>query len=442
MRIQHTLRIMVLLGLIGTGLSAQAATVLVPSNSPTITGAIAAANSGDVVLIENSAVYTEQVVVNKPITLMAAPNQTPTIRYDTAALPYSFVVFGASAGAQIGSNGGGRITLDGVGDLDITTFLPTPIGAGEIICENLELINGHASMQFLFPAPTSSAAVLTFRNLSIDGAGVVNFMIRPDLLNGATFNIEDCVIVGAGRFVVLHGGSGVVPLSVGTVNIEGSVLSGLQNALTSEPSAQVITWNVTNSVLESTVDEIGTAALGTSGACWWIRAPNQIITITRSVLIESGIGSTFYFFPGTGTTVTMDHVDIISRNNICVRFDGAMNRNLSIRNSNIYSFDSAGFFGSFTASDVLNNDYNNVFGGYDGLELVKPTIKGPNDPATPEEPLYAAPTITGLNFEYTNPVLLVADEFGGSLGSFLNFGIVPPPPPPPTASVADWNLYE
>lgn len=346
-----------------------AATIHVPANSATVQGAVDMANPGDVVSIDNSAVYVESVAVQEAITIMAAAGQTPTLRYDSAdATPASYMFYSNVSGAQMGSNLGGQITLDGACDNRVTTFLQSNITSGEVVFENLRCINSTPSAYFIYPDPdppgdgATGTAVFTFNNIVADGVGCnlsgptarfddPDFLIRPDLLSGSTINLNNCTITGADRMCILHGG-GDNTSSFGVININGSILAGRELAITSEPGdpprALPITWNVTDSYLESSIDAVEGSIFG-GYAAWWIRAAGQVVNATRTVLKENGIGRAFDpWFPGDNGTVTMDHCDIISATNIAITLGPptlAQPRVVSIRNTNIVAEDSVGFFG-------------------------------------------------------------------------------------------------
>lgn len=102
-----------------------------------------------------------------------------------------------------------------------------------------------------------------------------------------------------------------------------------------------------------------------------------------------------------------------------------------------------GSSGVISGNDTFINDYNNVVGGYGGLDMVDPAIKGPNDIDPAILPDYLEPMADSYNFEYTNGTLLTGDEFGGPIGSFRYFGVPPAPTPTPipSSSVGDWSLY-
>ncbi len=202
---------------------ANAATIHVAKNTPisSVQTAVNMATDGDVVQIDDSAVYNESVAVNKPITLMAAPGQTPTLQYDsTNPNPVSYMIYCSAAGAKCGSNEGGQITLDGACNPNITVFLGTNVNSGEVIFENLRCINGQPPDQFIYPDPDPPGAggggnsVFTFNNIVGEAAGCdpgtrfddMDFPIRPDFLEGSTLNLNFCTVTNADRMCILHGG--------------------------------------------------------------------------------------------------------------------------------------------------------------------------------------------------------------------------------------------
>lgn len=434
--------------------STQCATIHVPSNSPTVAGAIAMAADGDVVVIDNSEIYIESVVLSKAIKLMAAPGQTPTLKYDSAnPNPVSYMIYCPVPGAQAGSNEGGQITVDGDCDPRISVFLGSNINTGEVIFENIRCINGTPADQFIYPDPDPSghggggSSVFTYNNIVGEAAGCdpdsrfddMQFPIRPDFLEGSTLNLNYCTITNAYRMCILHGGSDI-PESYGNVNIHGCILTGRELAITCEPPSRPITWNVSDTVLESTISPAESDIFGTF-APWWVRSAGQVIHATRTVFLDSGKGRAFYpWWPGDNSIMTFDHCDFISPNGRPVQLGPASlpgERRLSIRNSILQTNDinTAGFTGgdALSDSDIFDNDYNNVNTGYGGLEEFFPAIKGDHDIDPAGVADYIQPVRPDYNFEYTTPVLLTGDDSGGHLGSFLR--------PGEPSRVIDWELY-
>jgi hypothetical protein len=188
---------------------------------------MASIQGGDTVLIEDSGVYQEKLLISRSILLMAATGETPTIRSDgDAARPYLIRNYDAAIGARIGSNTGGRITLDGNGDTSIYWLLSNRHTAGEVVYENLLLKGGHAG---------------------------ANSLVFPELRLGSTVTLNN-VEIDAGSY-----------------------------------------------------------------AAMWVRAPDQVLNITRSVFDMSGTGSSLFLLPASGCSLFMDHCDILSEN-IGVRF--------------------------------------------------------------------------------------------------------------------------
>jgi hypothetical protein len=434
---------------------ANAATIHVPSNSSTVQGAVNMAADGDVVQIDNSSVFIESVAVSKPITLMAAPGQTPTLRYDAVnPNPVSYMIYCSAAGARCGSNEGGQITLDGACNSNITVFLGTNVNSGEVIFENLKCINGQPPDQFIYPDPDppgaggGGASVFTFNNIVGEAAGCdagtrfddMDFPIRPDFLEGSTLNLNNCMVTNADRMCILHGGSDI-PQSFGIVNIHGCILTGRELAITNEPPSRPITWTVTDSVLESNINVAESSIFGTFAA-WWVRSAGQIIHATRTVFVENGSGGRAFYpwWPGDTSIMTLDHCDFLSRNGNPIHLGPPTligERFLSIRNSILQSNnpDRPGFRddGAITDTDVFDNDYNNLNTGYGGVDETQPLIKGVHDIIPSATADYVHPFGLDYNFQYTIPVLLTGDEFGGHVGSFLK--------PGETTVLRDWELY-
>lgn len=405
------------------GPSGFAADILVPDDSPTISGAIALASQsgGDRVIITNSATYSESIDITRPVTVLASPGETPTIQYDAASTAsFMLLMDDDSVGAQFGSNDGGRITIDGLQNANLTQITNIQHTAGTVVLENLLLRGGKAADEHLIPQ-TDANAVTTARNVIFDGEGVVDFILRPDLLNGGTLNLIDCVVRNADRTGMLHSTSA----GFGTVNIIGCVIEGFELGISSQPGGGIINWTIEDSY-------IGNTTVDGSFAAMWIRAPDQVLTANRTVFREKGIGASFFLFPGTGGTFTLDNCDIISDKDIGFRLTAGTDRTISVTDTNIFTPGSVGFFGNQSGSDVITTDYNNVTGGYDDLT----NLQAVTDLDPPTTPSYVDIDPPGLNFGYNNPELLTADSSGGPIGSFLNGTIET------VNRVLRWQLFE
>lgn len=393
----------------------QSATIRVPTDSPTIQGAVDQANllGGDVVLIEDSGVYSEKIQISRSIRLMAAPGQTPTIRSNgDPQKPYMIRHSDAAIGSVIGSNEGGRITIDGDGDPSIIWHISNRHTSGEITFENLLLTGGHdGANSFIYPEIRVRTTV-TFNNVIVDAQDVVEFPVRPDLLRGGTINFNEVVITGAKRMAILHSNA----TGVGNFNIHNSKIVAKQVAIAIEPGGGPITWALQNSYFGST--DSG------SWAAMWVRAPDQRMTIVRSVFDMAGSGSSFFLFPAVGCDLYMDHCDILS-NYIGFRMTSGTNRRIEVRNTNIVST-SVGYFGDTHPTDDLTFAHNNIPGGYGTF----PT--GMNDVIPGLIPNYPVPNFPHLNFAYTTPALLVGDDQGGPIGSRFEGNLPPEPTFTPT----------
>ncbi|MCA9448226.1 MAG: hypothetical protein KC931_13995, partial [Candidatus Omnitrophica bacterium] len=322
--------------------------------------------------------------------------------------------YDAAIGARIGSNQGGRITIDGNGNSEIYWLISNRHTSGEVIFENLLITGGHSgAMSMIFPELQGNAT-LTLNNVIIDGEDIVEFPVRPDLLGGGTINFNEVVLTGAARMAILHSTSG----GTGTFNIYNSTIIGKQLAIAIEPAGGPVDWTIHNSYL-------GTTDTGSYSAMW-VRAPNQNLQIEKTVFNMSGGGSAFFLFPGSGCHLVMDHCDILSEY-IGVRLTTGNNRSISISNTNIVS-DSVGFFGTTDPSDTVQFSNNNVPGGYDTF------APGLNDIIPGIVPDYMDTLYPDTDFTYTNGTLLTGDEFGGPIGSEYNTLVGPLPTFTPTAT--------
>ncbi|MCA9438973.1 MAG: hypothetical protein KC978_24525, partial [Candidatus Omnitrophica bacterium] len=200
------------------------------------------------------------------------------------------------------------------------------------------------------------------------------------------------------------------PTGTGTFNINNSTLIGKQLAIAIEPDAGPIDWTIQNSYLGNTDSD--------SYAAMWVRASNQTFHIEKSVFDMSGVGSALFFFPASGIDFFMDHCDILSEKN-GVRFTGGVSRDVTIKNTNIVS-QSTGLFGDISPSDLLSFSYNNI-SGYNSF------TPGMNDVLPGIVPDYIDTQSPGVDFRYSNNQLLMADEFGGAIGSGYSDSLPPLP---------------
>ena len=121
------------LALLAAGLPAQAATINVPADHATINAAVAAAGTSDTIVINNSATYSEALILSKKVTITAAVGMTPTI---SSATTTPLQLDPGSEGTRIGSLAGGRITISGIGQ---STVITRTTGSTEVVLENLTL---------------------------------------------------------------------------------------------------------------------------------------------------------------------------------------------------------------------------------------------------------------------------------------------------------------
>ena len=81
---------------------AAAATLTVPTQHATISAAINASTAGDTIQIANSATYTEDLMINKRLTIAAAVGATPVIRNCGTSSATPVVLRPLWGGSQLG----------------------------------------------------------------------------------------------------------------------------------------------------------------------------------------------------------------------------------------------------------------------------------------------------------------------------------------------------
>lgn len=384
----------------------ESATIRVPTDFPSLQPAIDSASieGGDVVLIEDSGIYSGGIRISRPIRLIAAPGQTPTIRSDGAPVDGGVLSHSnAAVGGVIGSNEGGRITIDGAGHAVNSRLIASLHTGGEVKFENLRLTGGHGGLfSFIYP-DVQVASVASFNNVEVDCQGVVDFPIRPDQLRGGVLNLHRVTVDDADRMAILHSTAN----GAGTVNIDHCVLVGKQLAIAIETGTGAINWNIFNSYLGN--DTTG------SFAAIWVRSPGQQMYLNRSVLRNTGTGSAFFLFPGSNGVFCLEHCDVISEN-IGVRLDPGGNRTLVVRNSNIIT-SSGGFLGTPGGTDSTEIHHNNVTGGYGSIS------PGVEDVDPPISPAYPSVSLPSPDYRYGDSLLLTADTMGGPIGSRYALGL-------------------
>ncbi len=136
--------ILAVAGFLAFAMPARAATITVPGDHLTLTAAIDAATTGDTILITNTADYAESLLINKPLTIKAAPDAGPRI-LGSGATGHVVRFDPGSQGSVFGDYDGGMIKLNG-DSFDNTTLNMTVVKiaatTGTITLERVKL-EGH-----------------------------------------------------------------------------------------------------------------------------------------------------------------------------------------------------------------------------------------------------------------------------------------------------------
>jgi hypothetical protein len=400
-----------------SGTCASDLVVRVPTDYPTIQAAIDAVADYGTIRIEDSGIYSETLVIQKPgIVIEAAPCETPTLFYDGSN---SYMIF-SDEPFQFGSNSGGRIFLDsndgGPGTLS-HVFRPQHT-LGTVVYENLALIDMRNTYVY---RPDAGSGDVTMNNVDADGTNatlgipVPQFIFRLDNLSGV-FTMNCCNFRNMGRDSIF-----VVAANTGTINILDSVIQSTFDTIFFDFAVSGFTVNIDNSYIhESGLGGGGFSAIYTRGA--------NTFNVTNTVIrCDEVDGFGFYMFDDQAlagpTNGFFDHCDFVA--DFPMRLLTSANANiLTVTNCNFrHGPTSSGrgqlLGGTDLVDDTVIWDYNNVVSNSYGTFPV-----GANDIQI--DPLYMDTTIsppfnTIADFRVTDPTVLVSDDSGGPIGSNRNY---------------------
>ncbi len=374
----------------------------VPTDHTTIQAALNSVSPGGTVLIENSAVYDEELVIQTAnIRIVAASGETPTIRY---AGGQSYIIF-ADKPCRIGSNTGGRITIDGNrgGPGTQTHVFRTVHTSGEVRIENIDVTNVRNN-QVVYPS--GGTADITLNNVHIDGGGILQFAIRVDFLN-SVLTLNCVTLTNCVRECIFSANA-----ATGVININNSVLSAGFDVVFFDFAAGGFTLNINDSLINETGGGGGFSALYTRGP--------MTINMANSVIRTGDIdGFGFYHFDdqaGTGpVNFNADHCDFVADFPFRLLSSTAAN-NYTLTNCNFVHGPSAGrgqlLGGAGGGDDTFVWDYNNVqSNSYDAFPV------GANDIHI--DPLYT--NVASGDFTYSDATVLVSDSAGGPIGANAAF---------------------
>ncbi len=422
-----------LLGALAGAQSASAAVIKVPNDWDTITSAVAAALPGDTVEITNSSTYIEALSITKPITLMATLGQSPVIQGIGGTSAVVVSVASTGAGAQIGSNAGGRIELKcgpSYTGNDYILVRTNHTGATPVICENLFLntLNTNAQAARVYGIYPRQDGAAIYRNILIDGGNVSSTAIRLHYLTLATTELDHVRVRNtASNAVVITNSS---PTLVVKFCELGATAAGIR-IYSNSGTADKVKLEVDRSLLLSDTD--GAAGLGSLV----IRGVNSQVDVTRSLLRSNSGHGVRIWSAANGVRLTMDHCDIVNTAGSLPAFlvETGTNRNVSITNSNIQSINSGGFSVTTDASSTFVSNFNNVHTpagtAYTGITA------GANDVQPGQNPQYVS-LATG-NILYNNTFLKTAGQHGSSIGVNQNYSDILTFVP--VSRAAHWSFY-
>ncbi len=372
----------------------------VPTDHATIAAAVGAVSPGGTVLIEDSSVYVESFAIQTAnISIVAAPGETPTIQYDGNN---SYIIF-ADQPCQVGSNTGGRITIDGNnggGGTQTHVFRPLH-SSGEVRFENLDVRNVRNNPIVM---PDAGTADTVLSNVDIDGGGVLQFGIRLDFLNSVlTLNCVNYTNVS--RECIFTSNP-----STGTLNVNNSYLEAVFQPINLEFGSGGNTLNIDNSYIHES------GGVGAFGA-FYVRGAHTI-NMTNSVVQNDDAGAfAFYHYDADGagvsgpSTVTFDHCDLIADFPFRLVGSDSVNNQYTITNTNMAVGAGAGsgqLLDGPNGDDTTVWDYNNVQSGAYAAWPV-----GANDLNL--DPVYTDPG--NGDYTYSDATVLTGDDSGGPIGN-------------------------
>ena len=419
----------------------------------------------------DSGTYNEAatLTINKSVSIIAAPGQAPTLGCSGAAAYSVVTVAAGSAGGRIGSNDGGRITIDrGWAPTNTLSggygIQVTGLGLGEMFTiENVNIKNFSTGGINC----TGARGILNVSNVDLDGGFIeahrtivpvpaykVGFRLTGTTAtgtgnNGGTFNLTRVMIRNVDFHAILLNNSSTSYLKDITLNIDTCDISTWQHGAVTLGNNANLTVNVTNSVLRAGGGAHNVNSVMVHSAWSAFRynynlaassmAPSGTLNVTRTVMgLWPNFGtSSVVSFPGTNSSsdmnITIDHCDLIVplgatnittdsiRSRTAVSLSASQNRNFTFTNNNIFGPDYndaittpariSGILMASGSTGTNNIDYNNLWVS----DWPTSGVTVGNHEVTPaRDPLYT--DRANLDFRYTDPIILTASDTGGPLG--------------------------
>ncbi len=448
---------LVILGLVGRGFAAE---ILVPAHYDRISSAIQAANPGDTVRVTSAAApYVESITINKNIALIADPGVDPVIRGDpdTAAFPWLIRTVAGADGATVGSEAGGRFTLDTGGIARGTSAgtndcIRTEHTTGTTVrFDNIRIKNSPSSLAIAIRGPGNA----DFNLFDVDGTGG-GFQAVLALSAQTEFNVT------RSRFVNITSTGG------------GRGAAYMRGAATLNNSAKYTFSYCEMHSISSAAPSTGRECMAIYGGvngivnvdhCWMSQDPSAGTWMTLSIRPRDGTGEQLTAAPTIslrncalgqfaatrgvylvngftdGVTLSFDHCDFYQINNgtsavpcilLGTRSGTADPRTISITNSLFTNNNAGAMTGVASGDNPYIVDYVSAKVVGTAWTNVTPTneIPGGLDPG------YLDP-VTG-DFRYTNATLLTGDQQGRPLGSAYSFANILVPP---VNRAAHWSVY-
>ena len=387
---------------------ASAATINVPADWDTITSAVAAAGPGDTVLITNSGIYQEDLRISKKVAIVAAPGQSPTVKYNGGSPPVYFQA--GSNGAQLGSISGGKISFDGNALCSRFVFFANTSPGEAVGLEHLAFCNpnpGTTSFYgFWWVAPGTGDVVA--REVTMDcSAYAGSAAIRCDQASGNVL-IERSRFKAA-SYGILNTAAGGATMTFNSCEIEvtGANLAGY---LREGAAGQTRHWVFNNCWLRA-ANNIGIRWHGKAG---------HTLTMNGSVVSASARGVTLYPASCDGSTVNLDHCDFFSTAAEGFEIGSGNSRVVTIKNTNIYGATNGAIYDVANSSgDTVSMSYCNDYGvaQYTGFTPTNSVQPG-------QDPAYLA--AAAGDYTLGNVFLRTAGEGGSPIGSHRSYANIVP----------------
>lgn len=398
---------------------------LVPDTHATVAAALAAVSPGGTVRITNSATYTlsdvEVSTASTNIKIEAAPGASPTLKKDAASTSTFMVRTWASC--KIGSNNGGRITLDGSANGNLGRFLDDRHPFGSTVTYENILITGLRNSGSQYVAyPRAGYGNQTYRNIKVDTTGApTTYGFRCDnITTGRTMLFERVDLSGGERGLVGYNSS----FAEGTITATNCQFAASIYGINFEGSTSQ-TLNLNYCWVRGGSYNGGISSFD---GMYCLRT-GLTINASYSTFVTEGDGNGVYLFNDSGPRLraTFDHCDLIGR-----RPDGGAGyfglrlisssgqpHLLTFTNTNLFG-NSRGLFIDSVNNETVTSSYSNFF-ALGGTHVTNHTLSGTDISINPGYPDY-----TAGNFAYSNSTVATSDNVGGPIGTQANFDVLVP----------------